>query len=163
MRDDSAEILFQFFFFFSAGGPCEQFWHSQGCPLFDVVHSALSLPTTASPTLQSSLKDGFGEAVAACDTPKPCKFPSLDIYQKGLLWAHKEVDLAPHQVVGLVLQVRDAEKFPQALVFEGLLLFFTVSKQGPCFTAIGEGGGDKRLVELELACKADGFASPDPV
>ena len=23
-----------------AGGPCEQFWHVQGCPLFDVVHSA---------------------------------------------------------------------------------------------------------------------------
>ena len=26
-----------------------------------------------------------------------------------------------------------------------------------------EGGGDKRLVELELARKADGFAPPDAV
>ena len=25
---------------FSAGGPCEQIWHGQGCPLFDVVHPA---------------------------------------------------------------------------------------------------------------------------
>ena len=40
---------------FSAGGPCEQFWHGQGCPLFDVVHPAFPLLTTASPTLQGSL------------------------------------------------------------------------------------------------------------
>ena len=29
-----------------------------------------------------------------------------------------------------------------------------------CFTSI-EDGGDKRLVELELACQADGIAPPD--
>ena len=38
---------------FSAGGPCKQFWHRQGHPLFDVVHQAFPLPTRASPTLQS--------------------------------------------------------------------------------------------------------------
>ena len=27
---------------FSAGGPCEQFWHGQGCPVFDVVSSSIS-------------------------------------------------------------------------------------------------------------------------
>ena len=59
MRDDSAEILFQFFFSFSAGGPCEQLWHGQGCPLFDIVHPVFPLPTTASPTLYSTLKGGF--------------------------------------------------------------------------------------------------------
>ena len=31
---------------FSAGGPCEQFWHGQGRPLFDDVHPALPLLTT---------------------------------------------------------------------------------------------------------------------
>ena len=31
------------------------------------------------------------------------------------------------------------------------ILFFTVSKQGPCFTAREKNGGDKRLVELEFA------------
>ena len=46
---------------FSPGGPCEQFWHEQGRPLF--VHPAFLLPTTASPTLQGVPKDGFGEAV----------------------------------------------------------------------------------------------------
>ena len=77
MTDDSAEILFRSF---SAGGPFEQFWHGQERSLFDVVHSAFPLPTTALPTLQGALKDGFREAVVACDTPEPCKFPSLDSY-----------------------------------------------------------------------------------
>ena len=43
------------------------------CPLFDVVLPAFLLPATASPTLQGALKDSFGEAVVACDTPEPCK------------------------------------------------------------------------------------------
>ena len=56
---------------FSAGGPCEQFWHGQRCPLFDVVHPAFPLPITALPTLQDALKDVLVEAVVECDMPKP--------------------------------------------------------------------------------------------
>ena len=96
----------------------------------------------------------FREAVIACDMFEPCKFPSL---------AHKDVDLASHPVVGLRLQVGDVEKFPQTLGFRSLDPFFKVSKQGLCFTAIEEDGGDKRLVRLELALEADGVAPPDPV
>ena len=106
MRDDSAEILFQSF-------PQEALVSSsgigQGCPLFDVVHPALS------PTLQGTLKDGFRDSPAACDMLEPCNFPSLESCQKRFLWTHKEADLAPHPVVGLVLLVGDAEKFPQAV------------------------------------------------
>ena len=91
------------------------------------------------------------------------QFPSLDSCQKCFLCTHKEVYLAPHGVVGLVLKTRDTEKFPHALGFESLDPFFRVSKQGPCFTAVEENGGDKRLVELELACKADGVAPLNPV
>ena len=78
------------------------------------------------PTLQGALKDGFGEAVVA---NKQFKFPSLDSYQKRLLWTQKEVDFAPHSVVGLVLQIGDAEKFPQALGFQSLVLFFFFQSQ----------------------------------
>ena len=60
----------------------------------------------------------------SCDIPKPRKFPSLYSSQKRFLWTHNEVDLAPHPVVGLVLQVGDAKKLPQALSFEGLDPFF---------------------------------------
>ena len=55
------------------------------------------------------------------------------------------------------------ERFPHALCFENLDPFFRVSKQGHCFTAIEEDGGDKRLVQFELVCEADGVAPPDPV
>ena len=105
---------------FSAGGPCEQFGHRQGCPLFDVVHPAFPLLTTALPTLQGALIDGFGEAVTACDMPKPCTFPSLDSCQKRFLWTHRVVDLSLHPVIGPVLQVGDVEKFPHALCFESM-------------------------------------------
>ena len=67
------------------------------------------------------------------------------------MWTHKELYLAPHPVGGLVLQVKDADKFPQARGFESLglfsffFLFFPpqVSKKGPCLTAIEEDGHDK--------------------
>ena len=81
----------------------------------------------------------------------------------GFLSTHKEADLDPHPVDGLVLQVRAAQKFPQELGFESLDPVFRVSEQGPCFTAVEEDGGDKRLVGLELACEADGVASPDRI
>ena len=90
----------------------------------------------------------------ACDMPEPCKFLSLDSCQKRSLRTHKGVDLAPHQVIGLVLQLGDAKKFPQALAFEGLDSFLSVNKQGPCFTPTEEDRGDERLVEL---------VPPDPV
>ena len=90
----------------------QQFRHGQGCPLSDVVHPAFPLLSKASPTLQDALKDGFGEAVVTSDVLKPCKFPSLDSCQKRFLWTHKGVDLAPRPVIGLVLKVGDAEKFP---------------------------------------------------
>ena len=57
----------------------------------------------------------------------------------------------------------EMRRFLHALGVESLDPLFRVRKQGPCFTAVGEDGGDKRLVELELACKADGVAPPDPV
>ena len=78
----------------------------------------------------------------ACDMPEPCKFPSQDSCQARFLWTHKEVDLALHPIVGLVFQVGDAEKFPQALGFKSLNHFFRVSEQGPCFTATEEDGHD---------------------
>ena len=99
---------------FSAGGSSEQFWHGQGRPLFDAVHLAFSLLTIALPILQGALKDGFGEVVMACDMPKPWKFLSLDSCQKGFLWTHMEIDLAPHLVVGLVLKVGNVDEFPLA-------------------------------------------------
>ena len=64
-----------------------------------------------------------------------------------------------------MFQVGNTEKFPQALGVKSLDPFFfsRVSQQDPCLTFIEEDGDDNRLVQLELACKADGVASPDLV
>ena len=48
------------------------------------------------------------------------------------------------------------------LAAKGLRIMMLM-KQGPCFTAREMDGGDKRLVELELACEVDGVTPPDPV
>ena len=93
--------------------------------------------------------------------PSSCKFPSLDSCQKRFLWTHEEVDFAPHPVVGLV-QWEIWRSSLLHLVSKDWI-FFSVSKQVPCFTAIEEDGGDRRLVQLELACEADGVAPPDTV
>ena len=57
---------------------------------------------------------------------EPCDFPSLESCQKRFLWSHKEVDLAPRPVVGLVLQVGSAGKFSQALGFRKTGSFFFI-------------------------------------
>ena len=95
----------------------------------------------ASPTLHDALRDGFGEGVVACDMAEPCKSPSLDSCQKRLLWTHKKVDLALRPVVGFVLKVGHAEKFPQALGFESLDSFFQSQQAWSTFHSHGRGLG----------------------
>ena len=89
MADYSADILFQFFSLQVA------IVSSSGMGRNVRSLKYFFLPTTATPTIQDALKDGFGKAVVACDTPQPCKFPSLDSCQKRFLRTQKEVDLAP--------------------------------------------------------------------
>ena len=88
-------------------------------------------------------------------TPERCEFPSLDRCQKRPLWTYKEVNLAPHPVVGLVMrlvQVWDVGNFPQALRLESLDPFLRVSKQGSCLTAIEEDGGWRRETCTSWTC-----------
>ena len=59
----------------------------------------------------------------ACNMPEPCKFPSFDSCQKTFLWTLRQVDLAPHPLVDLVLQEGNAEKFSLALSFKSRDLF----------------------------------------
>ena len=74
-----------------------------------------------------------GTLLVACDMPELCKFPSLDSCQKT------GIDHASGSVVGLVLQVGDAEKFPQAFGFEGLDPFLEVAfNQGLLFPRVAQ-------------------------
>ena len=135
----------------------------QGYPLFDVLHPAFSLPTTALPTLQGALMDGFGEAVAAYNVPKPCEFLSLYSCQKRFFRPTREFILLRTQALVLCSKWKMRRNFLRHLVSKACALFLRLRKQGPCFSAIEENGGNRRPVELELACEANGVASTDPV
>ena len=154
MRDDSAV--------FSAGGPCELFWHGQGCSFFHGVHPAFLQQTTASPILQGALKDGVGEAVVACDMPEPCKFPSLGSARRGSRGPTRKLILLRTQSCA---QSRRYGEVSSCACFRkpGSFFFYIVSKQGPGFKAIEADKCDKRLLEFEPVCKADDVAQPDPV
>ena len=120
------------------------------CLMLSIQHSSADHGVAH---LQEALTDGFEEAVLACDMPEPCKFQSFNSCQKRFPRTHKEVDFAPHPVIGLVLQVGDVEKFPQALGFESLDPFLSVTKQGPCFIAIEEMKVTGDLYSLNLLAK----------
>ena len=49
------------------------------------------------------------------------------------------------------------------MVSKAWIVFFRVSKQGSCFTAIEGDEDDKMLVQLELACEVGDVALPDLV
>ena len=81
--------------------------------------------------------------LSARNLPELYEFPSFDGCQKRFLSGPtRKVDLAPHPVVGLVLQLGDTEKLPQALGLESLGPLLRVSKQGP-FLAVEVNGVDK--------------------
>ena len=95
--------------------------------------------------------------------PNHASFWLLTVARQRFLWTHKEVDLVPRPVIGLVLQVGDNSVVSSGIWVRKSAFFFSVSKQGPCFTTVEEDGGDKRHVELEFACKAYRVAPLDPV
>ena len=71
------------------------------------------------------------------------------------------LSVSPVYLSQLPLLLKEVEKFPQALGLQALDPFLSISKQGPCFRAIDEDRGDKRLAELELARKANGVTPLD--
>ena len=93
---------------------------------------------------------------------KPCQLPSPDGCQERFLGTHEDLDQAPHIVIGLVLSVRDAEHFPQALGLERLDLFFVVSQQCPCLTSVKQDGYNQLPKELKFGLEFD-VTFPYPV
>ena len=91
----------------------EHFWHGQGCSLFDAVHPAFLLPTTALSTLQDALKDGVGEAVMTYVTClNHMSFHLLTIVRRGSCGSTRKLLLLCTQLLLVfLLQVPDVEKF----------------------------------------------------
>ena len=111
MTNDSAEILFQSFLqeaVVSSSGTGRDVHSLTRPPRFSYADHGIVDPPRYP-------EGWFGEAFMARDTPQPREFPSLDSCQKMFAWAHKEVGLALHPVVGLVFQAGDVEMFLLAL------------------------------------------------
>ena len=81
-------------------------WEGHLRPVFDVVGPALSLSPASS--------SFFGEGVVPHDVAKPRQLPSPDGCHERFLGTHETPEQAPHTVTGVVLSVRNAERFPQA-------------------------------------------------
>ena len=116
IRDDSTEIPFQSFLqeaLVSSSGTRRDV-HS----LMLSIQHFLCRPWRRPP--YKVLEEWFWRGCRGVLLVEPCKLPSVDSYHKRFLLTQKKDDLPPHPVVGLVLQVGDAEKFPRALGFEGL-------------------------------------------
>ena len=78
------------------------------CPLFQATNTTKTYNDKNTRIYLSAGWKGFyhlefGQAVAVCYMPKPCKFTPLDSCQKSFLWAPEEADLTLHPVVGCVL------------------------------------------------------------
>ena len=140
MKDDSAEIFFQYFLHEALGNSpgTGRDVHSLMLSIQHFLCHPRHCPPSMVPWRMVS-----GEAVVACDMPEPCKFPSSDSCQKRFLWTHKKVDHARTQSLVFVFQIKDAEKSPKALDCKSLDPFSGVSKQGPYFTVIEDDGGNK--------------------
>ena len=82
MKDDSAEIFLQSFLQKALVSSSDMCWDVHSLML-SIQHFLCQ--TTVSASLQGGLKDAFGEAVMACDMPKPCMFQSLHSCQNPLV------------------------------------------------------------------------------
>ena len=95
ISDDLAEILSQSFLWETIKNNSGMGRDVYSLTLFIQVPT-FPLLTTALPTLQDVLQDGFWEAIIACDMHKPCMFLAFGFCQNRFLRAHKEADFAPH-------------------------------------------------------------------
>ena len=116
MKDDSAEILFQYVL-------QELLWAVLAWAGMSILRCCppFLLPTTVLPTIQPRCPEG--RMLRGCHGMWHARTMQISIFwqlQKRFLLTHMEVDLAPHPDIGLVLQVGDMGKCPQALDFESL-------------------------------------------
>ena len=111
MRDDSAELLFQSFLLailVSSSG--------MGRDVQSLMFSiSISSADHSITHLRGALKDGFGEAVVACDMPEPGRFLSLDSCQKKVPSHSRLKEWEPLSFSGGDLQFRACG--PQLVVF----------------------------------------------
>ena len=92
--------------------------------------------------------------------PNHAIFRLLTVASRGFCRPKRKLILLRTQSLVLCSKKETRRSFLRHLVSKAWILHFPFrfSKQDPCFRAAEEDGGDRRLVEFELACEADGVA-----
>ena len=119
----------------SVGDRRQEVWEGHLRPVLDVVGPALSLSPASS--------SFFGEGVVPHDVAKPRQLPSPDGCQEKFLGTHEAPEQAPHTVTGVVLSVRNAERFPQASGLQCLDSSLVVRQYSTCLTSVEQDGGNQ--------------------
>ena len=97
------------------------------------------------------------------DMPELWEFPPLDSCQERILWAHKEMDLAPHTVVGLVLLQEVQRSFLGHLVSTAWTPFSELARRLDVLQLERTIAMTRDSFKLNFVFKADGIALPNSV
>ena len=119
----------------------------QRCPLFEVVHPAnhgIIYP-------QRCPKGRFWRGCHGVTCLNHASFCLLTAAERGSCGLTRKLILLRTQSLVLCCKQELRRSFLEHWGSKAWILFFRVSMQGPCFTAIEEDGGDKRFMQLELA------------
>ena len=144
----------------SRGGHHKKLWHRRRHSLSEVVHPAFPLKINVTHPPRCC-KGWFWKRLLWCITcPNHASFHLFIVARKGSAGPTKKFtpshwSFPPSRRCGEVSSCKS--------VSNTWTLFFRVSKQGPCLTAMEEDGEDKRSVQPELVCEAYHVDSPDPV
>ena len=91
----------------------------------------------------------------------------LTVVRRGSCGPTRKLIFLRTQSLVLCSKYEMRRSFLRHLVSKAWILFFfsssRVGKEGTYFTVLDEDDGDKRLIELDLACEADGVAPRDSV
>ena len=127
--------------------------------LFDIVHPAFPLLTTVSPTLQGALRNDLERLLWRMTCMNHASFCLLTVARRGSCGSTRKLTLFCTQS----LVFCSKRSFLRYFVSKAWLIFSESANRLHVSQLLEEGGGYKRLVQLELACKGDGVASPDAV
>ena len=140
----------------------EQIWHGQECPAFSLQTTVCTPTPTPNPN-KVHWRMVLERLSWHVTCPNHASFCLLTVARRGSCRPTRKLILLRTQPLVLCSKLEMRRRLLGHLVSKAWILFFRVSKGGPCFIAVEEDGGDKRLAELELPCRADGVTPPDPV
>ena len=124
---------------FSAGGRGEQFWHGQGCPLFelDVIHPALRLRPQHHVLSKVPWRMVLEKLLRRVTCRNHASFRLLAVARCSCGPTRKSILFRTQWLVSCSKQEM-RRSLLKAFGLEGLDPFLRVSEQGSCFTAIGK-------------------------